>query len=42
MTERADTGGIRTIPACVHALNCLDENQLADVSSLILVDPSAI
>ena len=25
----------------VHALNCLDRNQLAEVSSLIFVDPSA-
>ena len=39
--ERADTGGIWT-SLCVHALNCLDKDQLTDVSSLILVDPSAI
>ena len=26
----------------MHALNCLDKNRLADVSSLIFVDPSAI
>ena len=39
--ERADTGGIRT-SLCVHALNCLDKIQLADASSLILADLSAI
>ena len=27
---------------CVHALNCLDKDPLADVSSLIFVDPSAL
>ena len=26
---------------CVHALNCVDKNQSADVSSLIFVDLSA-
>ena len=39
--READTGGIR-ISLCVHALNCLDKNQLADVSSLIFVDLSSI
>ena len=29
-------------PVCVHALTFLDKNELADVSSLIFVDPSAI
>ena len=29
-------------PGCVCTLNCLDKDQLADVTSSIFVDPSAI
>ena len=35
--ERADA-----FSGCVCTLNCLDKDQLADVSSLIFVDLSAI